>query len=404
MGTFGYTSWQGGVGNYCDSFISAWNSRHLFQPLRLYGTKSSFDALRTKLPLRARVFNNCVFNPHDVCTREADFDVYFQLDRLEPIPPPRKSFYNLADVQERFFPEFFDTATLAKRATNHAAGKRYALGVITGSQFSAKSFVELLGFERSKIHVVPLPISDLPRRAVRPAGLPKEIREFVFFPAADYPSKNHAKLIAAMQLVSERDGKKLSLVCTGVRLHGLAFEEQAAACGVSDRSFHLGRVSRENIRWLYQNARMLVFPTLFEGFGIPIVEALNCGTPVVCSGTTCLPEIGGDAAVYCNPFDIESIASGIDRVWRDEKLAEMLVCKGRSRAQEFSVRKSIDAHEQVFRQAIYLQPRDLPSGPVPDVMPIDTQVSWTFYTESALPEIREAIPPRNIAISRPTYA
>jgi len=110
-------------------------------------------------------------------------------------------------------------------------------------------------------------------------------------------------------------------------------------------------VPTEDLPAMYHAASLLVYPSLFEGFGIPLVEAMSCGCPIVCSNTTSLPELVGDAAVLVNPYDVEGLANAIWRVLNDRDLRADLVAKGLARARHFSWEKAARQTLQVYRQA-----------------------------------------------------
>ncbi|RMG82231.1 MAG: glycosyltransferase family 1 protein, partial [Chloroflexi bacterium] len=107
----------------------------------------------------------------------------------------------------------------------------------------------------------------------------------------------------------------------------------------------------EDLAVLYQSAEMLVFPSLFEGFGYPIMEAMRNQCPVVCARATCLPEVAGDAALYFDPFDVADIASAIKQVWQDDELKKALRQKGHLNIQRFSWQAYADAMQSLFEQA-----------------------------------------------------
>ena len=135
------------------------------------------------------------------------------------------------------------------------------------------------------------------------------------------PHKNLSRLIQAYARSSERDS--LRLVITGrqeAELSALARRE-----GVGERVVFIGQVPDRDLPRLYRGAVAFVFPSLYEGFGLPPLEAMACGTPVVSSAATSLAEVVGDAAVLVDPLEIESIAEGIDRVVDDTALREALV-------------------------------------------------------------------------------
>jgi len=113
-----------------------------------------------------------------------------------------------------------------------------------------------------------------------------------------------------------------------------------------------GYVEEEDLPALYNGADLFVFPSLYEGFGLPVLEAMACGTPVVTSNTSSLPEVAGDAALLVDPYDVEEIATAMRRILEDEALTAELRAKGLARAKEFSwertARETIAVYEKVL--------------------------------------------------------
>jgi glycosyltransferase involved in cell wall biosynthesis len=142
-----------------------------------------------------------------------------------------------------------------------------------------------------------------------------------------------------------------------VVLSGFGQDEQSTIMSladhhrVRDQVHPLGYLTVEEIAYLYRRAEMLVFPSLFEGFGIPLVEAMTVGCPVVASNVTSLPEIGGDAAEYFDPTSPAAAAAAIERVLEDERWRETLRMRGFERARAFSPAATADRHLAVFREA-----------------------------------------------------
>ena len=112
----------------------------------------------------------------------------------------------------------------------------------------------------------------------------------------------------------------------------------------------LGYVSDQTLGILYRLASAFVFPSLYEGFGLPPLEAMASGTPVVTSNVSSLPEVAGDAAVLVDPYDVDSIVDGIRRVLTDPALAADLRRKGIERAREFSWERSVEKTRQVYQE------------------------------------------------------
>ena len=121
---------------------------------------------------------------------------------------------------------------------------------------------------------------------------------------------------------------------------------------LKDKVVFLGYIPQEDLPYLYSEAAAFVFPSLYEGFGLPPLEAMACGCPVVVSNVASLPEICGDAACYVDPYDVESIADGIYRVATDEELRGSLIQQGLQRVKMFSWEKSAREHIKVFEEVI----------------------------------------------------
>ncbi len=111
-------------------------------------------------------------------------------------------------------------------------------------------------------------------------------------------------------------------------------------------------VSDDDLIKLYNNSKLFVFPSFYEGFGLPVLESMTCGTPVVCSSSTSLPEVGGDAVVYCDPFNVDDIKNKLELVLNDKKLQREMIQKGFKRAKEFSWENSANKHIEVFEEVM----------------------------------------------------
>ena len=105
---------------------------------------------------------------------------------------------------------------------------------------------------------------------------------------------------------------------------------------LSERVVFIGKVQEERLPSLYKGSLCLVFPSLYEGFGLPVVEAMACGIPVLTSNTTSLPEVAGDAAILVNPESVDEIKTGIEKLISDQALRANLIAKGLERAKRFS--------------------------------------------------------------------
>jgi glycosyltransferase involved in cell wall biosynthesis len=159
---------------------------------------------------------------------------------------------------------------------------------------------------------------------------------YLLFVSLLYPYKNAKTVIAALvELLSRGKNLNLAIVGSDVDNQKAKLENLALSLGISNQVKFLGRVSLEDLPALYSSAEVFVFPSLVETFGKPLVEAMQCGTPVVASNASCIPEVLNGAGLLVNPLDPTEMASAIERILDDRELRQDLVNRGLSRAQDF---------------------------------------------------------------------
>ena len=174
-------------------------------------------------------------------------------------------------------------------------------------------------------------------------------QRYAIYPAQSWPHKNHPRLIDAVAQLRDR-GIDVPIVCPGATLDVDRLRAHARDVGVADLVFTPGRVSDVDLLALYQGAHCLVFPSTYEGFGLPIVEAFDVDIPVVCSDIAALVEVAGGAAQLVDPFDVESIASGMATVWQDEAVAGELSDSGRRRLTRYTWEETGRAYRRIYDQ------------------------------------------------------
>lgn len=178
-----------------------------------------------------------------------------------------------------------------------------------------------------------------------------EGKRFIMYVGRPLPHKNLERLIDAFAILKQTH-PDLHLALIGktdalFRRH----ERETRHKGIPDVHF-TGFVSDGQLKWLFQHTAAYVFPSLSEGFGLPPLEAMSCGAPVVSSNATCLPEINGDAAYYFNPLDVEEIAAAIGKVIDSEKLRANLVAAGKKQVQKYSWRRMAEQTLDIYRQIL----------------------------------------------------
>lgn len=175
--------------------------------------------------------------------------------------------------------------------------------------------------------------------------------EFIMYVGRPLPHKNLQSLIDAFSLL-QKDRPKLQLVLAGKKdvLYG-RFEKQIEDRAIKNVIF-TDFISEGQLRWLYENTAAYVFPSLSEGFGLPGLEAMVHGAPVVSSSATCLPEIYGDAAHYFEPTDIDDMVAAISGVLDNESIRAELVKKGFAQASKFSWRRMAEQTLEVYEKVL----------------------------------------------------
>jgi glycosyltransferase involved in cell wall biosynthesis len=220
--------------------------------------------------------------------------------------------------------------------------------VLTDSEYTAQRLVELVGATRSHIRVVPLGIDPMFLRPIPDAPIAKP---YVLFVGNAKRHKNLRTLIAAFARL-----RKLGLpheltiagAVSGIRTDLEALQTLIRERQLMDHVRFLGHVPDADLPGLYRGASLLVLPSLVEGFGLPPLEAMACGTPALVSDRGSLPEVCGDAAEYYTPAeDVDALVRGMVRVLGDASRSEYLVASGRRRAALFTAaecaRRTLDA-------------------------------------------------------------
>mgnify|MGYP005839036587 CR=1 FL=1 len=228
--------------------------------------------------------------------------------------------------------------------------------VIAISRFTREEIAVHLGFPRERIHVTHLGVDHaryrpLPCRAgeMERYGVPAGKRVLLYV-GSEQPRKNLPTLFRAF--AAAREEREDVVLLKGGRPQWKGAREKllrlAERLGIRDDVFFADFVPEEDLPSLYASANLFVFPSLYEGFGLPPLEAMACGCPVVCSNVTSLPEVVGKAALTVDPLDVEGLAEAILRVLGDDDLRERLVGMGIERAAKFSwqetARKTMEAY------------------------------------------------------------
>ncbi len=274
------------------------------------------------------------------------------------LPPliPCRSIVTIHDCIHLMFPQYLPNrfAHAYARASFWSATQR-ASRVLTVSEASKRDILRFFKIPEDRVAVIYNAIDE--RFHVPP---PEEemvrVREryqlndrFVMYAGNVKPHKNLERLIDAFMLLRQDGLQDVKLLITGNQISKYATLRRAVhRYNLHKHVRFLGFLPDQTLAVLYRLADVFVFPSLYEGFGLPPLEAMASGTPVVTSNVSSLPEVVGDAAILINPYDPESLADGIRRVLTDDALRADLKTRGLARAREFSWEESVTRIRQIY--------------------------------------------------------
>ena len=249
------------------------------------------------------------------------------------------------DVSPMSHPEWFSRSYATTYRVLTPLAVRASERLVTVSEFARREIVDRYPNAADKI----TPIHNGVTPPADPGSTVEGLRprKFLFFVGAANQRKNLDTLLAAYRQYRTRAREPAELALAGPERDVFADREYKVPDGVRA----LGYVSNEQLGWLYRNAAAFCFPSLYEGFGLPIVEAMHAGTPVVTSDRGAMAEVAEDAAVLVDPLDTESLADGIERVLSNREQRRRLVSRGHERAASFTWECAAARMAEVYRAA-----------------------------------------------------
>jgi glycosyltransferase involved in cell wall biosynthesis len=280
-----------------------------------------------------------------------EFDVYHETGHIPAAIKGVPQIFTIYDLSLMKYRETHPRARVWFSDVFFNRRMKYATHIITISEFVRSEICDELHIDREEVTSIPLAPCPFffPREkeqagaVIESMGLPKE---YILFVGTLEPRKNLSLLFKALS-VCEHD---IPIVLSGWKGWGDHMEFKPNRTNrFQNRIFTTGHVNEEALACLYSSALALVFPSIYEGFGLPVIEAMACGCPVICSNAASLPEVAGDAALLIDPFRKEDLAEAMDRVAGDKALREDLARKGLSRAAGFSWEETARQTLEVFR-------------------------------------------------------
>ena len=325
-----------------ESMVKATNAEKIYPELKYYSVREQIELPR----ILRRHQIDLLHSPH------------FLLPLISPCP----AVATIHDVIYLACPQ--DLPSRAGRLyyrTMMKACSRRAMRIITDSLHSRDEIVRYLHVDPRKIDVIYPGVDRGFHRVTDSAQLDAVRskygldRDFILCVGIYKPRKNHAGLLRAFQRVRQ-NGSNAQLVIAGPMAEGESMLRRLAVeLGIAEHVVFTGFVDEPDLRALYSAAHVCACPSFYEGFGFTVLEAMACGTPVVCSSATSLPEVAGEAALYSNPHNPEEIASQLSRVLSDATLRISLAERGTQNLQRFNW---TDAARQTL--AVYYSALEMP--------------------------------------------
>lgn len=295
----------------------------------IYGRYSHQKTLHTIGKHKADVFHPTFYADYYLqALKKAQLPLVFTIHDLIHEQTPNNSHYaQMAKIKE-------ENLKVAKQ-------------IIVVSEHTKKDLLRIYPFVNPELlHVIHL-AQSLPQHGKKPSSLPEH---YILFTGERGGYKNFVSLLQAFANIS-KSNPNLHLYCAGSAPFSDEELSLANQLNITNKLLH-ARLSDEELRYVYQHAQLFVFPSTYEGFGIPMLEAFNAGTPVIANNATSLPEVGSDAAYYVDATNVNELTQAILNVLADENLRKQLIEKGIKREQQFTWQNHINQTLQVYQKAV----------------------------------------------------
>jgi glycosyltransferase involved in cell wall biosynthesis len=317
---------------------------------------------------KGRIKDSNLFHERPLTSRGVDvlFCPFTSVDRAEPGISVVSVIH---DLQHRDLPHFFSLNEIDLRNNFMSKVQKRADLIICVSDYVRQSVLKHIKTDPQRTFVIPnciqsrlIRIENKNHKQIL-AGYGLDDRSYMFYPANFWPHKNHRMLLTAyaMFLLRNPDKAKIDLVFTGAldelekKLRG-----DVEQMGLLNRVHFLGYLPEEELSAVWRGCEFLIFPSLYEGFGIPLLEAMLFEKPILCSNTTSLPEVAGNAAVFFDPRKPEDIARYMEKVIGNDIFIKDLTKRGKERAKEFKTENMVKRYLDILRLSL-ARPKQKPN-------------------------------------------
>ncbi|MBM7558082.1 glycosyltransferase involved in cell wall biosynthesis [Halanaerobacter jeridensis] len=349
-----------GLGKYSKNLIKEFNNIQSIDDLYLLSNKKTED---NRFDLNNIKCESDVFSIKEqlelpFITYNNQIDLFHSPHFVFPVFNFNKIVLTIHDITPLLFSEDYSKMAIMYMKSMIWLAKFRANKVITVSKNTKQDLIDKFNFKEEKIKVTHIAIDDFYEQIddVQALNTIKNKyntgEEYLLYVGNIKPYKNISRLLKALAKVKKYN-KDIKLIIVGKRDDGYdevfdIMEEH----NLEDNVSFTGFVSNEDLLLLYNAATAFVFPSLYEGFGLPPVEAMACGTPVVATNTSAVPEVVDDAAVKFNPYDVNEMAKSIIDVLDNKKLQQKLSKNGLKRAEKFSWKKTAKETLEVYKEVL----------------------------------------------------
>jgi len=310
------------------------------------------------IPRRPEFYKH-VSIPLDMIMKRRKYDFYHFLYNAPSLIMPCPFIVTVHDVSYKHIPDMISKKDLFSITFQMSLNAKRALRIITVSENSRKDSVRFFKVPEEKIDVIYEGVEDT-FRVIDEPGIKKAIihryqlpERFLLYVGTYLPHKNLESLLDAFHELKSNGKIPHKLVLAGKK--GRNYENVSAhisKLSLEDDVLRIGFVPDEDLPVLYNLSDIFIFPSLYEGFGLPLLEAMACGVPVVSSSASCLPEVGGEAALYFSPRSSRELAAKILDIISNKRLRNHLIKEGLKRSGQFSwktmAEKTLSLYEDLY--------------------------------------------------------
>lgn len=355
-----------GVGRYTHEVIRCLSTQHSDDQIILYTDQPTIDLSdygpnvsihNLRLPARHPILWSIWFDyllPRAM--RQDGIDVFFSPEGMISLRSDIPTVMTVHDIVFERYPEYVQKSHALFLKKNSIKYHRQADQIVAISQFTKDEILDIYGIDTAKLTVIPngrsnefYPLDNDEKSAFR--NIDGFDNEYVLYVGSLHPRKNIVRLLQSFEQFKTTNSPTKLVLAGRLAWHSDRILDQLKQSKCPDDIIHLD-FFKGDLNALINNAVALIYPSLYEGFGLPVLEAMSVGTPVITSAHSAMSEVAGDAAIYIDPVSVDEMSQAIDRIVRDDELRSSLATKGLRQAQKFSWGKHVQVLYSLLTRTI----------------------------------------------------